>query len=468
MAAAPKQPMDKRIVEFIRTLRAAGVRISVAESTDALDAAGEIGVYERDAFRNALKTTLVKDHSDEPKFDHFFPLFFDTAAPPMFNMEQELTPEQQQMLQQALQALMGDMRALQQLLEQMMRGEQLSQEQLDQLGQLIGLPNADNPRQDAYYQRMMQRALGMQQLQELLEQLREQLEAMGMNDQAIDDIMNMLEANRDALAEQIAKYVGSNIARQMAEQPPEEKPDLMNTPFQYLSSEDVDTLRDEIKRLAARLRSRAALRQKHAKAGRPDPKSTVRHNLKYGGVPLEIQFRDRHLKPRLVLICDISTSMRYCAEFMMTLIYELQDQVSKARSFIFIDDMHEISDFFRSQQPADAIQTVLVNYPPGSYNTDLGNSLQTFWDERLDALDRRTTIIILGDGRNNYHDPRLDLALELRRRGRRLLWFNPEPPAQWGIGDSDMHQYAPISDGVFQVRNLAQLVDAIDRIMADG
>lgn len=460
--------MDKRIVEFIRTLRAAGVRISVAESADAMRAADQIGLFEREDFRNALKTTLVKERTDSDTFEHFFPLFFDTGAPPMFNMEQELTPEQQQMLQQALQSLMGNMQALQQLLDQMMKGQQLSQEQLDQLGQMTGLPNADGMNQDPYYQRMMQRALGLQQLQELLEQLQEQLEAMGMSEEAIQDIMEMMEANRDALAEQISRYVGSSIAKQMAEQPPEEKPDLMNTPFQYLSSEDVDTLRDEVKRLATRLRSRAALRQKRSKDGKPDPKSTIRNNLKYGGVPMEIKFREKHLKPRLVLICDISTSMRYCAEFMLTLIYELQDQVSKARSFIFIDDMHEISDYFRAQQPAAAIQLVLDTHRPGSYNTDLGNSLNTFFNEKLDALDGRTTIIILGDGRNNYNDPRIDLANDLQRRSRRLLWFNPESPAQWGTGDSDMHQYAPVSDGVYMVRNMQQLVDAIDRIMADG
>ena len=185
-------------------------------------------------------------------------------------------------------------------------------------------------------------------------------------------------------------------------------------------------------------------------------------------MPLEIKYRERHLKPRLVLICDISTSMRYSAEFMLTLIYELQDQVSKARSFIFIDDMHEISDFFRLQQPTEAVHAVLDTHQPGSYNTNLGNSLNTFDHDKLDALDSCTTIIILGDGRNNYNDPRLDLAQDLRRRARRLIWFNPEPPAQWGSGDSDMHKYAPISDGVFEVRNLAQLVEAIDRIMTDG
>src|SRR5260221_4514611 len=193
--------MDKRIVEFMRTLGAAGVRISVAESADAMDAIDEIGLFDRDSFRSALKATLVKENADGPTFEHFFPIFFDSGAPPMFDMEQELTPEQQQMLQQALQSLMGDMGALQQLLEQMMRGQNLSQEQLDQLGQMSGLGNADRPFQDGYYQRMMQRALGMQQLQELLEQLQQQLEEMGMSEEAIEEIMAMLEANSEALSE---------------------------------------------------------------------------------------------------------------------------------------------------------------------------------------------------------------------------------------------------------------------------
>ncbi len=459
--------MDKRVVEFIRTLRAAGVRISVAESADAMDALDQIGIFEREVFRNALKTTLIKEKEDKPTFEHFFPLFFDTGAPPMFDMEQELSPEQKEMLQQALQSMMGNMQALQQLMQQMMRGQQLSQEQLDELGQMVGLPDANSQYQDSYYQRMMQRALGMQQLQELLEQLREALEAMGMSDEAIEQIMEMMEANRNALSEQIQKYVGSSIAKNMAEQPKPEQQDLMNTPFQYLNSEDVEALRDEVKRLAARLRSRAALRQKRTKEGNPDPKGTIRNNLRYGGVPLEIKYRNRHLKPRLVLICDISTSMRYCSEFMLTLLYELQDQVSKTRSFIFIDDMHEISDFFKADRPDVAVQNVLETHRPGSYNTNLGNSLQTFFNDTLDSVDGRTTVIILGDGRNNFNDPRLDLANDLRRRSRRLLWFNPEPDSQWGTGDSDMLQYAPISSGVFQVRNLAQLVDAIDRIITD-
>jgi uncharacterized protein with von Willebrand factor type A (vWA) domain len=462
--------MDKRVVEFIRTLRAAGVRISVAESGDAMNAIDAIGIHERSAFQAALRTTLIKEASDLPTFDHFFPLFFDTAAPPMFNMEQELTPEQQQMLREALQALMGDREALSQLLQQMMRGQGFDQSQLDEMGQQMGLPNADSPYQQSYYQRMMQRALGLNELRELLAKLEAMLREMGMSEEAIEEIMGMMAGNAEALREQIERFVGSNIAQNMAERPPDrpDPQDLMHTPFRNLSQDEAEALRDEVKRLAARLRSRAALRQRRGKAGDPDPKGTIRHNLRYGGMPLELQYKTHKLKPRLVLICDISTSMRYCSEFMLTMIYELQDQVARARSFIFIDDLHEISDYFKAQRPDAAVQQVLMDNPPGSYNTDLGHSLQTFFDEKLDCIDHRTTVIVVGDGRNNYNDPRIDLALSLNRRARRVLWFNPEPEHYWGTGDSDMLRYAPVSAGVYQVANLSQLVAAIDRIMTDG
>jgi uncharacterized protein with von Willebrand factor type A (vWA) domain len=462
--------MDKRLVEFIRTLRAAGVRISIAETNDAMHATDAVGVGERERFATALRATLVKEAGDLPTFDYFFPLFFDTAAPPMFNMDQELTPEQQQMLRDALRSLMGDSNALRQLMQQMMKGQGFDQQQLDDAAQRVGLQNAENPYQQNYYDRQMRRALSMNELRDLLDQLEAALEEAGMSDEARQEVMEMLRANADALSEQLQKYIGRNIAQNMAENQPDkpEPQDLMHVPFRNLSQEEADALRGEVKRLAAKLRSRAALRQKRANDGDPDPKETIRHNLRYGGTPLELHYRTKHLKPRLVVICDISTSMRYCSEFMLTLIYELQDQVAKARSFIFIDDLHEISDYFKAKRPETAVREVLQNHPPGSYNTDLGRSFQTLFNDKMDAIDRRTTVILLGDGRNNYNDPRLDLAWNLSRRSRRVLWFNPEPEYQWGTGDSDMLQYAPLAQGVYQVANMAQLVEAIDKIMADG
>src|SRR3990170_1936182 len=121
----------------------------------------------------------------------------------------------------------------------------------------------------------------------------------------------MLEENMDSLSEQISNHVGATMAQQMAQQEPQPKPDLLDTPFSRLGPEEIEQIREEIRRLAARLRSRASLRQKRAKAGNPDPRRTMRANMRYGGTPIELRRRKRHVKPSLVVICDVSTSVRY-------------------------------------------------------------------------------------------------------------------------------------------------------------
>lgn len=460
--------MDKRMVDFIRALRAAGVRISLAESQDAMFGVESIGVGNRDQFSAALKTTLVKEARDQGIFDYFFPLFFGSGQPPMENIPDNLSPEDQDTLQQALQSLMGNMDALKDLLRQLMEGRHFSQEQLQQMGDQAGLQQGDQMYQRQWFERRMNQQAGMRDLQELIEQLMQALEEMGMSQEARQQVGEMLAQNAEALAEQISQYVGSSLAEEMANEDPKPRPDLMDVPFEYMGYEEADALRDEIRRLAARLRSRASLRQKRAKMGNPDPRRTMRANMRYGGVPLELRHKTRHKKPALVLICDVSTSMRYCAEFLLTLVYELQDQVAKTNSFIFIDDLTDISMVFAEEEPRDAVKRVLNDNPPGYYNTDLGHSLDTLCQHHMSCVDHRATVIVLGDGRNNYNNPRLDLADRIQRRARRVIWFNPESPGQWGTGDSDMHLYAQHADHVFRVTNLRELADAVDKILTDS
>ncbi len=460
--------MDKRMIEFIRCLRAAGVRVSLAESADAMRAIDELGIEFKDIFHDAMSSTLVKERRDQAAFEHFFPLFFGSGVPPMHDMTQELTPEQQQQLQQALQSLMGNNDALQRLMQQLMQGRPFSQDELDQMSQQTGMQNADSPYQENWYTRRMEREARLDELRDLMEQLLEQLRQSGMSDEAVEEIREMMENNIDALAEQLANFAGLNIAQNMAEREPDPKDDVMDMPFQYLSPEEAEQVRDEIRRLAARLRARASLRQKRAKTGDIDIRRTFRSNLRYGGVPLELKHKTHHVKPRVVAICDLSGSMRYMSEFALTLTYMLQDLVAKARSFIFIDDMVEVTHHFKENEPREAVELVLRENPRGSYNTNLGYSLRTFEQDFLDSVDSKTTILLVGDGRNNYNDPRLDIVEMLKRRGRRLIWFCPEPDYQWGTGDSDMHQYAPVSSGVFLVRNLRELGEAVDNILTDG
>ncbi|MCY4540575.1 MAG: VWA domain-containing protein [Chloroflexi bacterium] len=460
--------MQKRMVEFIRALRAAGVRISLAESQDAMFGVDHTGVTDVSAFKSTMKATLVKDHRYQPVFDYFFPLFFSNNKPPMQNILEQLDEEQQQLLQEATGSLMGNLDTLRDLLERLLEGREFSEEELQQLSDSSGLPGGDEMYMRPWFERRMNRQAGLTQLDRLLDDILEELAAMGMSEEALEELESLLRENMAGLSEQISQHVGATLAEQMAEREPRDRPDLLDVPLQRLSSADIDDIREEIRRLAARLRTRAALRQKRAKSGRFDPRKTIRKNMRYGGVPMEAQFRVRHKKPTLILICDLSTSMRYAVEFLLTMVYELSDQVRRTHSFIFIHDLVNVSTTLAELPPREAVARIMVENPPGYYSTDLGNSLNTFNSEHMHLIDSRSTVLFFGDGRNNYNDPRLDIAQDMQRKGRRLIWFCPEPRRQWGSGDSDMWEYSMVADKVFMVSNLRELADSVDRLLADG
>jgi len=458
--------MEDRLIKFIAALRAGGVRISLAESADAFTAVDRLGVQEREAFRLSLRATLVKEAGGLPVFEELFPLFFGSGdAPPMQNVMDDMAPEEAQMLAQMLRMFNEQLRKL---MEKLLRGEQLSQQELDQLAQLTGLNRADDLRYKDWYAQRMMRALRFREVQEAMQDLMQMLEQMGMTKQRLDQLQQLIRANQQALQEQIGQFAGQKIAENMSERPPEDNnvDQLMDRPFRALSDREMDLLRKEVRRLANRLRSRIALRQKRAKSGQLDAKATIRTNLKHGGVPMEIKHRDHRIRPKLVVICDISTSMRYCSELMLSLVYSLQDLVTKTHAFAFIDHLEYISPDFAGKEADAAIDAVLQRMPPGYYSTDMGFALEGFAQGYMDTVDPRTTVIVVGDGRNNYNNPRLEIFDQLARRSRRMIWINPEPPMLWGSGDSDMLQYAPLCNNVVMAATLAELTDAVDELLA--
>ncbi|MFZ1756738.1 MAG: VWA domain-containing protein [Caldilineaceae bacterium] len=458
--------MEERIVKFIAALRSGGVRVSLAESADAFRAVENLGIQERDAFRLSLRATLVKEAADMGTFEELFPLFFDgTDAPPLMNLTEDLTEEEAAMLAEALRQFGEHLR---EMLERLLRGEQLSKEELEQLGQMVGLNQADDLRYREWMARRMQRALQFDEVRKAMDEISKLMAQMGMNKQRMEQMRQLIQANMQGLEEQLRQFAGQQIAQNMSEQRPEDALDgLLDRPFNALSDDDMHKLRKEVRKLAALLRSRVALRQKRAKTGQLDAKATIRANLRHGSVPFDIKHRDRKVKPKLVVICDISTSMRYCSELMLSLVYELQDLVTKTHAFAFIDHLEYITPDFQGNDANAAIGQVLVRMPPGYYSTDMGNGLQDFSDDYLDTIDSRTTLIVVGDGRNNYNDPRLDIFGMMARRARRTLWLNPEMPMMWGTGDSDMLEYAPICDTILQVSTLSELTAAVDRMLVE-
>ena len=457
--------MESRILQLIAALRASGVRVSLAESAEAFSAVDLMGIQDREEFRLSLRATLVKDVKDLPTFDKLFPLFFGSGQPPMMggNPSDDMTPEEAQMWAEAMKQFAENLR---QRMQRLMSGEQLSREELEALGQMVGLNQTDDLRYQNWMAQRMMRALAFPEVREALKELMEQLQQMGMSRDRVEQIRNMIQQNMQGMREQIEQFAGERIAENISEKPRGESMDnLLNRPFNALSDADKKVLQNEVKRLAAMLRTRIALRQKRAKSGQLDPKATIRANLKYHGVPMEIKHKDRVRKPKIVVICDISTSMRFCSELMLSFLFALQGQVRKTHAFAFIDHLESISEDFSGFNADEAIQSVLWRMPSGHYNTDLGWSLQNFNDGFMDTLNSGTTLIIVGDGRNNYYDPRLDIFSTMTRRAVRTIWLNPEPPTMWH-GDSDMPKYAPLCSNVLKVSNLRELAEAVDTLMA--
>ncbi len=456
--------MEERIVRFIAALRAGGVRVSLAESADALNAVDLLGIQEREDFRLSLRATLVKEANGLPVFEELFPLFFGSGeTPPMSDVMEDMSPEEAEMMAQAMRMFNEQLR---QMMEKLLRGEQLSQEELERLGQLTGLNRTEDLRYRDWMTQRMMRAMRFKEVQDALKEMMELMKQMGMSKERLEQLRQLIKANQQAMQEQVSQFAGQRIAENMSEQPPDKGIDeLLDRPFNALSDSDMDKLRKEVHRLANRLRSRIALRQKRAKTGQLDAKGTIRANLKNGGVPMEIKHRDHRLKPKLVVICDISTSMRPCSELMLSLVHALQGVITKTHAFAFIDHLEYISPDFVGRQANEAIHEVLIRMPPGHYSTDLGYSLTNFVQDYMDTVDSRTTVIMVGDGRNNYNNPHLEVFKTIARRSRRTIWINTEPPMLWGSGDSDMMKYAPLCDNVVVAATLGELTSAVDQLL---
>jgi len=374
--------MEKRIVQFVKALRASGARVSLAESAEALQTTEVMGIQDREAFRVSLRCTLIKQASDFPRFDALFDLFFGGGPAPAFdNAFSGLSAAEALRLAEALQQIPPE---LGELLERILRGDRLSPRELELLAGRVGLGYADDLRYQAYLAERMGRILRFRELPEALRELLQRLAENGMAQDRLAELADRFGANLCSWQQQLLQFAGRRIAENLGKDRRRENPEgILHKPFAAISDRDMDQLRREVRRLAAILRTRIALRQKRAKNGQLDAKSTLRANLKHGGIPIEIRHRDHQLKPKLVALCDVSTSMRSCSELMLSFLYSLQDQIRKTHLFAYIDHLEFISPEFNGRDPHAAVERVLVRMPSGYYNTDLGASLENFADRSV-------------------------------------------------------------------------------------
>jgi uncharacterized protein with von Willebrand factor type A (vWA) domain len=242
-----------------------------------------------------------------------------------------------------------------------------------------------------------------------------------------------------------------------------ESPDVGRSAVDKLNERDRADLEEAVRRLLRSLHGAPRARRTIAARGSVDGARTMRANMRFDGVPFRpitvARVADR---PRLLLLVDVSLSVRTAARFTLQLVHGLQSMATKVRSFAFVSDLTEITDLFNEHPMEDALGMVMSGLPAGGVldvdaDSDYGSAFGGFLEEYGGAVNRHTTVIVLGDGRGNGNDPNFGAIAEIARRARELVWLTPEPRYSWSLGSCDLPGYATYCDRVHVVRDLSGL-----------
>ena len=461
--------MDQRILEFISDLRRAELRISTSEALDALSAATEIGMETRETFKSALAATLVKEARDLPTFDRIFDLYFLDLQALGTGLKKALGPEDPKMREMLDKLMAEDGLNLDEMTELMLQGEGAEMEMaIRGQGQGAGLERLMYFLQIGYFSRRIYDKFDWEAIERDLSRIMQMLEAQGLDPGQLARIRNYLDLRLEAFRRMIRQHVERELERRAFREGEKlTREVLTDKPLFALSPDEVAQMKAVVARLARKIKDALALRQRQEEKGRLDSRRTIRQSLQYGGIPMEVRFRRRHReKPKLVTLCDVSDSVRNASRFMLQLVWSLQECFSRVRSYVFVSEIAEVTQAFNTYPVDRAIEWALKGSPVDYHcRSDFGYAFNRFVRTELDTLDRKTTVLVLGDARNNYNDPQAWAIRLIRERVKGIIWLNPEGQWGWGIGDSVMPLYAPSCDIVKECRTVAQLVQVVDQLV---
>ena len=467
--------MDDKIITFVGLLRQNGVRVSFAESMDTFRALDLVGLGTRLGVKDVLRATLVKRAVDVPTYDTLFDLYFSGVG--------EIVKQSEAGAMEALDLDAGEYQKLLEdlarfLAEQGLETSELTQALLQQdtarlerllreAAQRAGVQRIERSFQEGQYSQGMQQALGVGGVARELQAISDALGA-GEPDPRRQQMGRFVDRRLQELQEMIRRLVRGELEqRDVGQRDAARMQALAEKSFYYLSEDEIRRMKEAVTKLAARLKNVLAVKRRTARKGKFDVKDTLRKNLQYGGIPFKIRFdRRKRIKPQVVVLCDVSDSVRNVSRFMLQFVYSLQDLYSKVRSFIFVSDIGEITRLFEENEIHQAIDQAIRGNVINVYaHSDFGRAFRMFHREHLATITRHTTVIILGDARNNYNLPHEWVLKEIRQRAKQLIWLNPENRMTWGFGDSEMDRYLPYCDVVEECRNLNQLYRVVDRMV---
>ena len=467
--------MEDRIVEFGNVLRRNGIRVSLSENMDAFRALGLLGIGDPVLFRDALRTSLVKRTADIRPFEELFDFFFLGIGQAIDALDRRimeelgLSPEQFQKMLEQIQRFLKEMQGdLSELTRALLTGNQGELERL--LREAASQEAIEGPQESfrfTPYTRMAAR-LQLDRVQSEIERFKAMLQMLAENGEDLQNAMRYLDERLRDL-NRLLREVIQQEQRKRGVDPRDygQRSSLADKSFGFYTEDDIRRMNDAVTRLAQRLKNRLSVRRKKAARGHFNVKDTLRRNLQYGGVPFHIELdRRKKTKPQVMVLCDISDSVLNASRFMLQFVYSIQDLYTKVRSFVFVSDLGEVTKVFEEHEIHQAVETALKGDVIDVFShSNFGRAFELFYKNYFSAVNSKTTVLIIGDGRNNYNRPNDWVLREIQQKAKQLIWLNPESRMTWGVGDSEMPRYAPHCDVAEECRSINQLYKIVDLIV---
>ncbi len=467
------------LLDFIHAARGAGVRISTAESLDALRAVDLVGYGSRARLKATLALALAKSVGEQPAFDETFERFFtasrlsklgepagEDAAARAQNDDTELLTASGRMEGGGGSGSGGGgmpASAAQSPLGQMLMAGDASALSLAmaQAAQRINLERMRLFTQRGLFGRRLLMDMGGEALD--LEIIDADRRAEEQSDVRAGSLAAELKRRRQLLRDEIRELIDRQYLLQAAQASRALREEIIREANLATLGDfrDVEVI---VRKLAKKLASQHQRRRRVLRKGLLDVRRTLRRNVRHDGVLVEPQWRwKRKDRPNIVVVCDVSNSVRAYAKFLLLFLYSLADVLPRVRAFAFSYRLGEVTELFRQQDFNEAAAETLERYGMGS--TDYGLAFEALEALCLGAVDHRTTLIVLGDARSNYGDPRADILRRFSERARQVIWLNPEHQARWGSGDSVMPRYRPYCTHAETTRTLDDLERVVSRIL---
>jgi len=418
--------------DFIHILRSSDLRVSTSESIDAMNVVSEIGLEDRSLLKHSLSFSLAKTLREKEIFSECFDNFFEENY---MNLNEDKLPQKNNEKDSEINdpdVLDKNENSLEELYNNSDRTSLMTAMAL--AAREANLQDIRLFTQVGMFTRKIFDEMGLEKLNnDIFQASREG------NIKREEDLKNIRENLRLEIREYIENQVKlrtSNTGKQLREDA------LSQMRLTQADKSDYKIMSGIIKKMARRLISVHSRRKRKSQRGLLDIRSTIRANQEYDGILFETVWKKTKVdRPKIVALCDVSGSVANVSRFFLMFLHSLTEILPNVRTFAFSNKAGEVTDLFENKDiEVAAAETLLLN---GGGSTDYGQAFVDLEGLLENNIDRKTTVIILGDARSNYGDPRCDVLKTIQEKSKRILFLNPEPKSVWGTGDSEMLRFVP-------------------------